>query len=366
MRKYYLIILLIVIGCKNKDIEKIGSKDIINIGEGENINFSQIIDSITYITLETTEIVGDISKMKISDEGFFIHDEISKSILKFDTIGNFIYKINRQGRGPGEYIMITDYLVNFKGGVEIIDIGSHQRLWFDQNGSYLKETEIHSMDISHYYLNNSLIVGNHHPGAREKSNYYFHLWDENLAEQIDQELLFEPYRDKYLNGNIYPFSKYGKTLNFCSDYSNIVYSIDEVGGIKPKYELNFTYYDWQSNSIYKKFYDNTVFEWSKAMYPYVQFLRFIEAEQQAYIGFYVEGNRYNTFYDKAKKTSICVKNFIDDIDLGITNFEIVGYHNGFWYAIANTYQLDNIDMLINKGIKMSEDNPFIILKFKLI
>jgi hypothetical protein len=366
MRLFYLILLVLGIGCKNDDLKKTDFKETINIGEGETVKLSHIMDSISYITLDKIKVVGDIDKMKINDNGFYIHDRISKSIIKFGITGKYEYEIKRQGRGPGEYTMITDFLVNSEEGVEIIDIGNHQRLWFDQNGNYLKETKIISMDISHFYLTDSTLVGSHHPGARLKSDYYFHLWDKNMRELLGENLKFEPYRDKYLNGNVYPFSRYGKSLNLCSDYSNAVYSIDELGNITPKYKLNFTHYNWPPQDVYEKFYNNTVFEWSKGMNSYVQFLRFIESDKKSYLGFYIGGNRYNMFYDKVQKTSICAESFLDDLGMGTTNFEIVGNHNGFWFAIARTYEMDNHDKLQDQNINISsEDNPFIIIKFKL-
>ncbi|MFS4456915.1 6-bladed beta-propeller [Maribacter sp. 2304DJ31-5] len=367
MRLIYWVLLLLSIGCKNENFEKTEFKETINIGKGENVKLSRVMDSISFITLDKVKVVGDISMIKIGNDGFYIHDRIGKSIIKFDITGKYVYEIKKQGRGPGEYTMITDYLVNSEECVEIIDIGNRQRLWFNQEGNYIKETKISSMDISHLYLTDSMVVGSHHPGARLKSDYFFHLWNRDMTTLIDGNLPFEPFRDKYLNGNVYPFSKYGKTLNLCTDYSNIVYSINELGAITPKYELNFTHYKWPPIDVYKKYYNNTVFEWSDGMKSYVQFLRFIESEEKSYLGFYVEGNRYNTFYDKTKKTSICAKTFIDDIGLGTTNFEIVGFHNQFWYAIVRTYEMDNLDILNNRGVNISsdDDNPFIIIKFKL-
>ena len=357
--------LLLITACdstsKNKEVI---AKETINIGEGKNIKLSEVFESFEYVTLENKKIIGNIYKMKIENEAFYIHDNISKSIQKFNETGKFEYEIKRPGRGPGEYIMISDFLIN-KNTIEILNPGTNKRLFFDDKGNFVDKKKIETLDMNHIYLNESNIIGYNIPGGYVVDDYYYHLWNKDLTDVEAKNIPFYPYKDKYMNGNMYPFSKYHNTINFCADFSNIVYSINEESEITPKYILNFNYYKWPQEAIYNKFYNRTIFEWSKGMKPYVQFLRFIESDNYCYIGFYIEGNRKNSFYNKKDKSVVCIDNFDDDMGLGTTNFEIVGHSKGYWYAIVRISEMDNVEKIKEKDYSISDDTEFIILKLKL-
>lgn len=363
---WVMIILISNLSCKSENIKEIEVKEEINIEEGEKIQLSKLIDSFTYITLEDKELIGKIYKLKVTDDSFYIHDNLGKSLLKYSHSGEFVYKISKHGRGPGEYIRITDFIIDNAGGVQILNVGSHKRLWFDEKGNYLKETEIKSMDFNHSYLNDSTIISYHHPGMKLKSKYAFHVWDHHLNTLMNEDIKFEKYKDKFLNGSLYPFSKYQNTINFCGDFSNIIYSINKLGAAQPKYRLNFNYYEWPPEKMYKEFYNTNPFMFMKGMEPYVHFLNFIEDSRVACISFYVKKDKYHAFYNKSDKDVICASEFVDDIGLGTTNFNIVAQQDGFWYAIVETFEMDNLQDLKKQGIKVSDNTSFLILKFKLL
>lgn len=72
----------------------------------DSIPLSQLIDSITYSTLNLGDslVIGRISDMSITDSMIIILDEQTKSVLKFANNGRFLYPIGSNGQGPGEYI----------------------------------------------------------------------------------------------------------------------------------------------------------------------------------------------------------------------------------------------------------------------
>ena len=194
----YSILLLIFTTCKSPVGEQLPEpKETIAIGKGEKVKLSQLIRSFEYITLEEKEIIGNIYNLKIQDKDIYIHDDISKSVLKFDSAGNYQYKIHRVGKGPGEYVMITDFLVN-NSKVEIFNTGNNKRIVFDENGAFITETKMNSEGWSHAYLNESTILAYNIPGDLSEEAHYLYIWDDVITEILDKKLPFVPDKDKML------------------------------------------------------------------------------------------------------------------------------------------------------------------------
>lgn len=85
----------------------------INLTDPSNLKIEDIIDSIHYIQLETNMecLISNIRKIEAFDNKFYILDDKGAGVYIFDNEGHFISKISNQGRGPKEYIKITD--INF-------------------------------------------------------------------------------------------------------------------------------------------------------------------------------------------------------------------------------------------------------------
>ncbi len=71
-----------------------------------------ILDKYHYITLETSDesLIGEIKKIVIQNDKLYVLN--SQSTIKvFDDKGKFLSGIDKKGRGPGEYIEISDFQV---------------------------------------------------------------------------------------------------------------------------------------------------------------------------------------------------------------------------------------------------------------
>jgi len=73
-------------------------------------SLSEIAAGIDYIPLETTtqSLLGNNLKIKIISAGILINDS-QKRLHLFDLKGKHKWKIDNQGRGPGEYQSMTNY-----------------------------------------------------------------------------------------------------------------------------------------------------------------------------------------------------------------------------------------------------------------
>ena len=71
---------------------------------------SEAIASYKFIPLATddTTLVGNITKILKYKDNYYIASN-NKEILVFHTDGSFSHRINRQGRGPQEYVELNDF-----------------------------------------------------------------------------------------------------------------------------------------------------------------------------------------------------------------------------------------------------------------
>ena len=144
----FLLIGLILFACKEEQTESLRNKDLITIDFEsslvDKLKFSQFVDTIEFIPLETTDesLISDVNRIVYADSLYYIHSTRSlmdSKLLVFNSSGQFCRKISQRGYGPGEYIDITDFLVTD----EYVVIATNFKLIkYDKQGRFFKEYKI--------------------------------------------------------------------------------------------------------------------------------------------------------------------------------------------------------------------------------
>ena len=92
------------------------------VGTGSIHKASEILKDIRYIRLETTpaSLIGYIRNIIIENGKIYIlaYGNVN-TITIFDINGKYLNTLNRTGRGPEEYLSITDFTVNSQGNIVI-------------------------------------------------------------------------------------------------------------------------------------------------------------------------------------------------------------------------------------------------------
>jgi hypothetical protein len=107
-----LFFILIACGCNNVKSPSVITIDVQSPTGPELKNLSEIATDIQYIPLEThpDALMKFVNYLKVSDNKFYINTVLE--LLCFDKSGKFLYKLDQQGRGPKEYIYLSDYDIN--------------------------------------------------------------------------------------------------------------------------------------------------------------------------------------------------------------------------------------------------------------
>lgn len=103
-------------------------------------SFDDFYDLKKVIKLETQDsaILGDVMKVIAVEDRLFISSWNHPAVLVFDREGKYLYKINRQGKGPGEYLTISDLMVTERPREVIVYDRAGALYFYDWDGNYLR------------------------------------------------------------------------------------------------------------------------------------------------------------------------------------------------------------------------------------
>ena len=100
-----------------------------------------MIQSIDYIKLDSSEPMGPINKMVVTNDKIFIMDSFAaQQIFVFDKTGKLLYRIKNKGRGPKEYISIWDMQVDtIRNEILVNDALARSYLYYStDDGTFLR------------------------------------------------------------------------------------------------------------------------------------------------------------------------------------------------------------------------------------
>lgn len=131
---------------KINELEKI----YVNPDEISNINLSDFCKSIKYLRLETdtNSYIVSIDKMIRVNKSLYILDKGGNKILVFNDQGKYLFNIGSIGKGPGQYALIGDFIIDCKKEeLEIYDINQKKMQVFNLTGKFKYEREMPYMFI---------------------------------------------------------------------------------------------------------------------------------------------------------------------------------------------------------------------------
>ena len=135
--------------CKGKKVDDGTSLNTISFDFerdlSESADILELIDSIQVVKLETHKdyLISKISKILYDKYHIYILDDdmSSGTLLKYTRSGEFVQKISRAGKGPGEYIRLGDFLL-VNDQLILLDAGRGKIMFFSKNGEFIKEFSV--------------------------------------------------------------------------------------------------------------------------------------------------------------------------------------------------------------------------------
>jgi hypothetical protein len=214
-----------------------------NIDNLNFVNLSNLGNELIYLPLQTAPecLIKNISKIEFSDSYIFV-SEINR-LLQFDKNGNFLRQIGSVGRGPGEYLAVSDFCVD-NDSHEIFIISSGQLLVFDFEGKFRNSYKLTFRPSQIIPLSNNKLM--YHlfniPGPNFRNEHSWIITDrkggilmkmKNNLERVSQPGLIVKNSPLYLFNDAVHFLEFGiDTLYFFQGELKKPYSIFDLGNLK--------------------------------------------------------------------------------------------------------------------------------------
>jgi hypothetical protein len=137
----YLTILTILLFCTMSSEQKGIEEEVFtipfarNMSNQKEIGLKEIAKNIEYIALEykPEAAIGSIGEIIATEKYLFV---AGKEVFQFSRTGEFIRKIGKQGKGPGEYPVVVDLSVDEQNQkIYILAAMTNQILVYDFNGT---------------------------------------------------------------------------------------------------------------------------------------------------------------------------------------------------------------------------------------
>jgi hypothetical protein len=303
------------IGCKHSIVQVPRSISIIEVDVTSNdeMQLSNFFQDVKIVKLETKDnvLLGEINYIVQANNKIYITDVYASTLYIFDKTGKFLSSINKKGQGPGEYIGVTQFVVD-RENIVVMSRSLRKLMIYSESGEFLSEHKVNcsALDISlldnHYYV---LYCGNDKAGSENK----LHLIDTDNTEK--QFIPVDAVRSKYLHYiSPYNFFKGTNAVRFFEPYNDTVYTIT-----KDKVEPAF-YIDFKGKNIPSSFYgaghENIMtFAQSLMQHEYAAgVFRFAESEQTKMFFTYYQWNKAKlTLYDMQNKISRTFSSIYDDV-----------------------------------------------------
>lgn len=107
-------------------------------------DLDSIVRNHKFTRLETSEecLVGEVYKLSCRNEKYYILDRhLQKALFVFDEEGKFRNRIGRRGRGPGEFIEPTDFIVS-DSSVTVFGMFGHKLLYYNPDGTFIRSVRL--------------------------------------------------------------------------------------------------------------------------------------------------------------------------------------------------------------------------------
>ena len=152
-RKSYSLIVTVIIlmsSCRQQSLpNSLEAINIINKDRPIELDIYDIVDSISYIPLETLEkcLLGELQRTKRDGDFYFVED--TKGLFVFGKDGRFLNEIAHKGNAPGEYLYMDNFYLDLKNKqVCIINNVQKRILRYAYDGTYISMSYLGDKDAN--------------------------------------------------------------------------------------------------------------------------------------------------------------------------------------------------------------------------
>jgi len=142
MRNIVVILTILISGCTAGK----HSNNAINLDKIDKVSVLDLVDSISVVQLETKEesLIGGIQRIVSHKNRFYIVDYTQQAVLCFNANGEYLFKINKRGRGPEEYNYLGEFNIDPYNDQLMILVPWGNILYYDLDGNFISKVKLPS------------------------------------------------------------------------------------------------------------------------------------------------------------------------------------------------------------------------------
>ncbi len=370
---YSIFIFLFLISCDNKSNNKFSSNE---DDEGQRIeiyeddisvvDFSLILNMKSFTKLSNDILLGSVQRMFIKNNKLYISDSQPKVVCFNIESGAIEFEISKMGKGPGEFLTITDFLIDEEKKILTIYCSKRRRLinYSSLNGKYINEYHINYAPIkianidglNIFYNPFKLIPSN-------EFNFTLLVSDSENYSITSKFFAYDPVFPNYMYGlgEGFPFFYNSKELFFVKRFENVVYRITD-NNIYPVYNIVLP------NSAPIEFWEKKPDRFERAQTDYSRSLTDVfKCSNILYFRFTRQERIIFTFFDiDHNRVLSCGILNIEDVSENVpVIFPIKGVYENAFFALVESDILNNLK---ENNVKLPEslsnlnvsDNPILI------
>ena len=359
-----------VTACNHDDQSRKNPERIEISAQNKSYKLSQIFESdYELIKLQTNSDnkIGIVNKIRFWKDRIYILDN-TNTIYSFLRDGTYIDKLSNIGRGPEEYIMIMSFQVqDFDTRCEIVinDPVSRKIVRYSQDFKFIDFEELPFPFYDFVITSSGTMVYYRGLMTGTEDMYNYDLILEN--PEGEGFIKFFPYEFHNLtHGKAHPFTYSNNSLLFHTNYSDIIYEIDEQGSVIPRFHILFGDYKYPSKEFFlenkdKKTASKEILN-SSMVYSY----DFKEVSDQLFLSFYVEKSRY-LFIKDHYRNQLLTNDYKDDFGFRLCNDNVDFFDGDKFGFIIYPFMLEDEKkdhtIPLNQSIRSLslEDNPALVL-----
>lgn len=348
MKKLTLLLIILTAPIASSCHSSMKITEPVDIPIESNASLTDFISSCDDIVIESNDrcMLSNIDKLRVDENNLYILDRQLNAIFVYDKQGMFINKLFHQGRGPQEYLYISDFEV-YKGNLYVLSRSDKKILIYSSDMSYVSEIKLND-----WY--NDLFVSNENSiflySERANAQGFDILVINSKGEIVNQYLPF-PAQDSF-KFSTSPFNSYKDGGVFITlPYENKVYTLLD-GDCKIEYEFHFNTSDRVTDingQTYSEIRDKFK---GKEILKRIEYITEGDGNVLMVCNIFFNNFGYRQLLILINKNKQIVKvlRLNDKIDAHYPFFgNIIAIHDKIIYSFTNTETIANIANITNKS-----------------